>query len=88
MIHSSAAFPHVQSCSVEMHFAECNDTSNKPSIIPGTEFTIGRTAFKDNSSYYTINKRQTKFKEVADLLKLYKVDLRNNRFLILQVCVF
>ncbi|KAL5289712.1 SMC4 family protein [Megaselia abdita] len=84
MIHSSAAFPDVQSCSVEMHFAECNDTSNKPSLIPETEFTIGRTAFKDNTSFYTINQRQTKFKDVADLLKKYKVDLRNNRFLILQ----
>uniref|UniRef100_T1H0V7 RecF/RecN/SMC N-terminal domain-containing protein n=1 Tax=Megaselia scalaris TaxID=36166 RepID=T1H0V7_MEGSC len=85
MIHSSAKFPNVQCCSVEMHFALCNDKGSQPALIPGSEFTIGRTAFKDNASYYTIDKRQTKFKEVADLLKKYKVDLRNNRFLILQI---
>lgn len=56
--------------------------------IPGTEIKITRTAFKDNSSFYTLNDKRVKFKEIAIILKKNGIDLVHNRFLILQVnCV-
>lgn len=56
-------------------------------IVPNSEFVISRTAFKDNSSYYELNKKKVQFKEIAKLLRSYGVDLDHNRFLILQVCI-
>lgn len=54
-------------------------------VVPNSEFFISRTAFKDNSSYYELNKKKVQFKEIAKLLRSYGVDLDHNRFLILQV---
>lgn len=54
-------------------------------VIPGTEITITRTAFKDNSSFYTLNNKRVKFKDIATILKKNGIDLIHNRFLILQV---
>lgn len=54
-------------------------------VVSNSEFFISRTAFKDNSSYYELNKKKVQFKEIAKLLRSYGVDLDHNRFLILQV---
>ncbi|XP_065321406.1 structural maintenance of chromosomes protein 4-like [Gordionus sp. m RMFG-2023] len=54
------------------------------SVVPGSEFVISRTAFKDNSSYYCIDGKKTNFKEMSDFLKSHGIDLDHNRFLILQ----
>lgn len=55
--------------------------------MPNSEIVISRTAFKDNSSYYELNKKKVQFKEIAKILRFYGVDLDHNRFLILQVCI-
>lgn len=55
--------------------------------IPGTEISITRTAFKDNTSFYTLNNKRVKFKDVATILKKNGIDLIHNRFLILQVYI-
>ena len=52
--------------------------------MSGSEFTVSRTAHKDNSSFYCINDRKVQFKEVSKLLQSHGIDLRYNRFLILQ----
>ena len=48
---------------------------------------MARTAYKNNSSKYTINGRASNYKEVQTLLKGRGIDLDHNRFLILQVCL-
>ena len=57
-------------------------------MIPGSEFAISRTASKDNSSSYHIIRdgvtKKVQFKEIAKLLESHGIDLRYNRFLILQ----
>lgn len=53
--------------------------------VPGSGIVIARTAFRDNSSYYTLNGKRVQFKEVAKLLRSHGIDLDHNRFLILQV---
>lgn len=54
-------------------------------IIPGSKLVVTRTAYKNNSSKYTINRRASTYSEVQVLLKSRGIDLDHNRFLILQV---
>ena len=54
-------------------------------MVPNTQFSVARTANKDNSSYYSLNGRRVQYKEVAKTLREKGIDLDHNRFLILQV---
>lgn len=85
LIHNSDTYPNCTSCSVKVHFALIYDKiEDQMDIIEGTEFTISRTAHKDNSSYYCIDDKRVQFKEVSGRLQSHGIDLRYNRFLILQ----
>ena len=53
-------------------------------VVPNTQFSVARTANKDNSSYYSLNGRRVQYKEVAKMLREKGIDLDHNRFLILQ----
>lgn len=54
-------------------------------VVPDSKIVVSRTAFKDNSSTYTVNGKKATYKEVATLLRASGIDLDHNRFLILQV---
>jgi structural maintenance of chromosome 4 len=54
-------------------------------VVPDSTLAVARTAYKNNSSKYTINGRASNYKEVQMLLKGRGIDLDHNRFLILQV---
>ena len=54
-------------------------------VVPNSEFTVARTAHKDNTSVYHINDRKATAKDVVKLLLSHGIDLDHNRFLILQV---
>lgn len=56
-------------------------------VVPNSEFVVSRTAFKDNSSNYSINGKRATYKEVGNLLRGNGIDLDHNRFLILQVII-
>ncbi|XP_054159323.1 structural maintenance of chromosomes protein 4-like [Oppia nitens] len=85
LIHSSDTYPDLSYCKVIVHFALINDKIGDDfDIISGSEFTVSRTANRDNSSYYCIDDRRVQFKEVSKLLQSHGIDLRYNRFLILQ----
>lgn len=53
-------------------------------LVPNSEILVKRTAFKDNTSKYTINDARSSREEVVKLLKGKGIDLDHNRFLILQ----
>ena len=53
-------------------------------VVPGSEFTVARTATRANTSDYYVDGRKVPVKDVTALLKGKGVDLDNNRFLILQ----
>jgi structural maintenance of chromosome 4 len=53
-------------------------------LVPNSQLIVTRTAFRNNSSKYTINDRSSSFTEVTTLLKGKGIDLDHNRFLILQ----
>lgn len=85
LIHNSSKYPNVNSCKVAVHFQQIVDKEDGSyELIPRTEIIIARTAFKNGSSFYSVNGREVKFKEVARLLDEHNIDLLHNRFLILQ----
>lgn len=59
-------------------------------MVPGSDFIVSRTAKKDNSSVYSIanpstaDPKRVQFKEISTLLQSHGIDLKYNRFLILQ----
>ncbi|KAH8094744.1 RecF/RecN/SMC [Cristinia sonorae] len=86
LIHNSARYPDLEECSVEVHFREIIDLPGPDAYetVLGSQLIVTRTAYKNNSSRYTINGRQSSYKEVQALLKGRGIDLDHNRFLILQ----
>ena len=87
LIHKSSNYPNLQYATVKVNFQMIIDDENdldKYEIIPGSSFTVTRTAFKDNSSKYTLDGKNMTFTQVGKILRDYGIDLDNNRFLILQ----
>jgi len=85
LIHNSENHKDATSCTVEVHFEKGIDNEDGSfSIVPNSSFYVSRTAFKDNSSQYHLNKKRVQFKQIAELLQGSGVDLNHNRFLILQ----
>ncbi|PSN62618.1 RecF/RecN/SMC protein [Corynespora cassiicola Philippines] len=85
LIHNSAAFPDLDHCEVEVHFQEVMDIpGGGHEVIPESQLVVSRRAFKNNSSKYYINKKESNFTVVTTLLKDRGVDLDHKRFLILQ----
>ena len=87
LIHNSADYPNLDSCSVEIHFCKIVDQDNCDDVIPGSEFVVSRTVRKtekSESSTYYLNHKPKTYAEIQTLLKSFGVDLDHKRFLILQ----
>lgn len=86
LIHNSSHFPNVNGCRVSIYFRQIVDRpdSDEYDDVPNSEIVISRSAFKDNTSFYTLNNKRVQFKEVGQTLKKFGIDLDHNRFLILQ----
>lgn len=85
LIHNSAAFPDLPYCEVEVHFQEVLDLPGEGyEVIPDSQLIISRRAFKQNSSKYYMNGKDTNFSAVTTLLRDRGIDLDHKRFLILQ----
>lgn len=54
------------------------------SCSSGSRLVISRTAFRNNSSKYSVNGQPSTFTDVTKLLMAKGIDLDHNRFLILQ----
>ncbi|KAJ8309849.1 hypothetical protein KUTeg_011714 [Tegillarca granosa] len=87
LIHNSENHKDIESCSVSVHFQKIIDTGpgdDEFTVVPNSKFVVCRTAFRDNSSHYTVDGKKVTFKDVATLLRGSGIDLVHNRFLILQ----
>lgn len=85
LIHNSAAFPDLPYCEVEVHFQEVLDLPGEEyEVMPDSQLTISRRAFKQNTSKYYMNGKETNFTAVTTLLRDRGIDLDHKRFLILQ----
>lgn len=86
LIHHSAEFPSFDYARVNVHFVNVVDNAEGEGVteVPGTECIISRVANKNNSSTYKINNKNATFSQVGAALSTRNIDLKNNRFLILQ----
>ncbi|SMN21657.1 similar to Saccharomyces cerevisiae YLR086W SMC4 Subunit of the condensin complex [Maudiozyma saulgeensis] len=86
LIHKSEKYPNLPSCSIEVHFQYVNDLPDGSTKIDTEkgDLVITRRAFKNNSSKYYINNKESNYKTVTELLKQEGIDLDHKRFLILQ----
>ncbi|KAE8234564.1 hypothetical protein CF326_g388 [Tilletia indica] len=86
LIHNSAGNEGIPSCSVEVWFREIIDLPGPDAfkVVPKSKLIVSRTAFRNNSSQYTLNNRKSTFTEVTTLLRGRGIDLDHKRFLILQ----
>lgn len=86
LIHKSEMHPNLPSCSIEVHFQyvlDLPDGTTKIDTEKG-DLVITRRAFRNNSSKYYINGKESNYKAVTELLKQEGIDLDHKRFLILQ----
>ncbi|KAJ3127697.1 hypothetical protein HK098_005933 [Nowakowskiella sp. JEL0407] len=97
LIHSSANFPDLDFCKVEVYFQEIIDLDeHRHTPIPNSNFVISRTiekstTSKTDKSIYKIRNadsnhvdRISSYTEITTLMKSHGVDLDHKRFLILQ----
>ena len=86
LIHNSAGRENLPNCSVEVWFREIVDLPGPDefTVVPNSKLIVARTAYRNNSSVYTLNGKKSNFTEVTTLLKTRGIDLDHKRFLILQ----
>lgn len=85
LIHNSAQYPDLPYCEVEVHFQQVLDLpEGGHEVVPDSQLIISRRAFKNNSSKYYMNKKETNFTAVTTFLRDRGIDLDHKRFLILQ----
>ncbi|RCN31180.1 RecF/RecN/SMC protein [Ancylostoma caninum] len=84
LIHSSRGHDDINSCTVEVFFEQIVDKDGHFEVVEGSEFSVSRTAYKNNNSVYAWNGKTMSIKEIAGRLRGFGIDLIHNRFLILQ----
>ncbi|ETN77969.1 hypothetical protein NECAME_10670 [Necator americanus] len=84
LIHSSRGHDDINSCTVEVFFEQIIDKDGHFEVVQGSEFSVSRTAYKNNNSVYAWNGKTMSIKEIAGRLRGFGIDLIHNRFLILQ----
>lgn len=85
LIHNSAQYPDLPFCEVEVHFEQVLDLPDGGhEVIPDSHLIVSRRAFRNNSSKYYMNKKETNFTTVTTFLRDRGIDLDHKRFLILQ----
>lgn len=86
LIHKSELYPDLKSCSVKIYFRYVIDNvdGNEPTLVEDSELIVERRAFKNNSSKYFIDGKESTYSQVTTLLKDKGIDLDHKRFLILQ----
>ena len=85
LIHSSSRENKCKYCRVSVFFREIHeDDDDTFHYIDGGDFVISRTVYKNSTSQYHLNGRESSFDEINSLLNKKDIDLKHNRFLILQ----
>ncbi|KAL5343404.1 RecF/RecN/SMC [Aspergillus crustosus] len=85
LIHNSANHPNLPFCEVEVYFQEIFDLpGGEHEVVADSQLIISRKAFKNNTSKYYMNSKETNFTTVTTLLRERGIDLDHKRFLILQ----
>lgn len=85
LIHNSSTQNNLKFARVTIFFKEIKDIEDeKFEDIPGSEFILSREVYKNGSSKYFLNNRDIGFDALCEILNKKGIDLKHNRFLILQ----
>lgn len=84
LIHKSENYPNLEYCSVDVHFKYNYRDGFQKDDETNDELIVTRKAFKNNSSKYYVNGKESSYTQVTELLKTEGIDLDHKRFLILQ----
>ena len=85
LIHSSSRENKCRYCKVSVYFKEIKeDDDDNFHYIEGGDFCVSRIVHKNSSSQYYLNGKESSFDEINTLLNKKDIDLKHNRFLILQ----
>ncbi|MES1918378.1 Structural maintenance of chromosomes protein 4 [Bonamia ostreae] len=94
LIYKSPEDKSESSCRVTIHFCSVVDRDNlradgAPSndeflVVENSAFTVSREVTSSGASKYRVDEKTVAFRDICALLKTKGIDLRNNRFLILQ----
>ena len=85
LIHNSSRENKCKYCKVSVFFREIKeDDDDNYHYIEGGDFMISRTVYRNSSSQYQFNGKESSFDEINTLLNKKDIDLKHNRFLILQ----
>jgi structural maintenance of chromosome 4 len=85
LIHNSKDHENLESAKVTVDFWEVVDLPDgSVQKVQGSDFSVGREAFRNNQSKYYLNSKTSNMTEVTQKLITKGIDLEHNRFLILQ----
>uniref|UniRef100_A0A0K0DCD6 SMC_N domain-containing protein n=1 Tax=Angiostrongylus cantonensis TaxID=6313 RepID=A0A0K0DCD6_ANGCA len=77
LIHSSRAHDDINSCTVEVFFEQIVDKDDRFEVVEGSEFSVSRTAYKNNNSVYAWNGKVESFVFLSCVFNTYHDDKRN-----------
>jgi len=85
LIHNSSTQTNLKNARVTVFFKEVKDLENENvEEIPNSKFYLSREVYKNGSSKYFLNGRDINFDALCEILNKKGIDLKHNRFLILQ----
>jgi len=85
LIHNSSSIKELRNAKVSIYFREIKeDDENNFHYIEGGDFIMTREVYKNSSSKYLLNGKESSFEEINKKLSRKGIDLKHNRFLILQ----
>jgi structural maintenance of chromosome 4 len=85
LIHNSSLQDNLRFARVTIFFKEIKDLEDeKFEEVPDSNFVLSREVYKNGSSKYFLNNREINFDSLCTILDKKGIDLKHNRFLILQ----
>ena len=85
LIHKSTNYPDLKFARVSVYFNEIKDLPNGHyEEVPKSELILTREVTKNSSSKYYLNKQEISHENLCLTLEKFGIDLKHNRFLILQ----
>lgn len=85
LIHNSSSMKDLRFARVTVYFKEIRDLEdNNFEEIPNSSFVLSREVYKNSTSKYLYDGREIHFESLCNILEQKGIDLKHNRFLILQ----
>jgi len=84
LIHNSTKLNNLRNARVTIFFKEIKDQGETFLTVPNSHFVLSREVYRNGSSKYFFNNEELSFDRIAVILNSKGIDLKHNRFLILQ----